>query len=70
MKGASAKVQLQVFDGFAKSLLKMFKENEENANDFLGGKLATILPALLVTVKGSIATDIDTEAIADALKLP
>jgi len=48
----------------------MFKENEENANDFLGGKLATILPALLVTVKGSIATDIDTEAIADALKLP
>jgi len=48
----------------------MFKEDEENANAFLGGKLAAILPALFVTVKGSIATEIDTEAIADALKLP
>jgi hypothetical protein len=36
----------------------------------LGSKLASIIPLLLVCVKGSVAMNLDTEAIADALKLP
>jgi hypothetical protein len=53
-----------------KSLLKIFQADQEVATEFMGSKLAAIIPALLVTVKSSVGVDVDTEAIADALNLP
>jgi hypothetical protein len=48
----------------------MFQEDEEFVSKFLGSALAKIVPALLVSVRGSFEVAVDSESIADILKLP
>jgi hypothetical protein len=54
----------------ARSLIKMFQEDEEFVSKFLGSALSKIVPALLVSVRGSFEFVVDSESIADLLKLP
>jgi hypothetical protein len=39
-------------------------------SQFLGSALAKVVPALLVSVRGTFEMDVDSDAIADLLKLP